>query len=73
MKQTRCANEDLAKRLEELEVGGAPLYDAVSTFSIYRIPEGYIYRSDYAGVCFVPSVPKPRTIEKKPVTKAVSK
>lgn len=65
MKQTRGSNEDLTKRLEEMEVGGVPLYDAVSTYSIYRIPEGYIWRSDYAGMCFVPSAPKKTMAEKK--------
>jgi hypothetical protein len=54
MKRLRNKGEDLAAMLKELKVGDEPIFDAVSNYEITRVPGGFIYKNEYAGLCFVP-------------------
>lgn len=50
----RKKGEDMNLALKNLKVGDATLFDEVTGFRITRVPGGYIYHSDYAGMAFVP-------------------
>ena len=54
MKQIRNRNEDLNEMLNELKIGDVPIYDTVSNYEITKVPGGFIYKNEYAGLCFVP-------------------
>jgi hypothetical protein len=54
MKRLRNKGEDLSSMLKELKVGDEPIFDAVSNYEITRVPGGFIYKNEYAGLCFVP-------------------
>ena len=61
MKTIRNKNEDLNEMLNELKIGDVPIYDTVSNYEIIKVPGGFIYKNEYAGLCFVPDVPKKTT------------
>ena len=65
MKTIRNKNEDLSEMLKELKIGDIPIYDAVSNYEITKVPGGFIYKNEYAGVVFVPDVQK-EIIKTKP-------
>ncbi len=58
MKTIRNRNEDLNEMLNELKIGDVPIYDTVSNYEITKVPGGFIYKNEYAGLCFVPDVAK---------------
>lgn len=64
MKQIRNRNEDLNEMLNELKIGDVPIYDTVSNYEITKVPGGFIYKNEYAGLCFVPDAEK-KTITPK--------
>ena len=66
MKQIRNRGEDLNEMLNELKIGDVPIYDTVSNYEITKVPGGFIYKNEYAGMCFVPDVQK-KTADKTPV------
>lgn len=53
MKQIRKPGEDLMELLAELKIGDAPILDSVSGYEIVKVPNGYIYKNEFAGMCFV--------------------
>ena len=59
MKTIRNKNEDLGEMLKELKIGDIPIYDTVSNYEITKVPGGFIYKNEYAGMCFVPDAPQP--------------
>ena len=63
MRRFRDKKEDLAEMLKELKVGDTPILDTVSGYEITRTIGGYIYKSEYAGMVFVPDVEKVGTIK----------
>jgi hypothetical protein len=63
MKTIRNKNEDLSEMLGELKIGDQPIFDAVSNYEITRVPGGFIYKNEYAGLCFVPEVKKVEPIK----------
>ena len=65
MKQIRNRNEDLNEMLNELKIGDVPIYDTVSNYEITKVPGGFIYKNEYAGLCFVPDAKE--TVINKPV------
>ena len=64
MRKTRVKNEDLKTVMREMEIGGAPVFDAVSNYEIYKIPQGFIFKSDYAGLVFVPALEDKKNVKK---------
>ena len=56
MKRIRSKGEDLAEMLSEMKIGDEPIFDAVNSYEITRVSGGYIYKNEYAGLCFVPDV-----------------
>ena len=56
MKQIRNRGEDLNEMLNELKIGDVPIYDTVSNYEITKVPGGFIYKNEYAGLCFVPDI-----------------
>ena len=54
MKRIRNKGEDLAEMLSEMKIGDEPIFDAVNSYEITRCPGGFIYKNEYAGLCFVP-------------------
>lgn len=66
MKTIRKSGENLEEMLKELKIGDIPIYDMVSNYEITKVPGGFIYKNEYAGMCFVPDVQK-KTVEKTPV------
>ena len=62
MKKIRNKGEDLGEMLKELKVGDDPIFDAVSCYDITKVPGGFIYKSDYAGMVFVPDEKKKETV-----------
>lgn len=44
--------------LNELKIGDVPIYDTVSNYEITKVPGGFIYKNEYAGMVFVPDVEK---------------
>lgn len=56
MKRIRNKGEDLEEMLLEMKIGDEPIFDAVNSYEITRVPGGYIYKNEYAGLCFVPEV-----------------
>ena len=56
MKRIRNKGEDLAEMLSEMKIGDEPIFDAVNSYEITRCPGGFIYKNEYAGLCFVPEV-----------------
>ena len=54
MKRIRNKGEDLAEMLAEMKIGDEPIFDAVNSYEITRCPGGFIYKNEYAGLCFVP-------------------
>lgn len=54
MKRIRKPNEDLSAMIAELKVGDSPILDSVSGYEIVKVPNGYIYKNEFAGMCFVP-------------------
>lgn len=57
MKRIRNKGEDLEEMLLEMKIGDEPIFDAVNSYEITRCPGGYIYKNEYAGLCFVPDAP----------------
>lgn len=66
MKTIRKSGENLEEMLKELKIGDIPIYDMVSNYEITKVPGGFIYKNEYAGMCFVPDVQK-KTADKTPV------
>lgn len=58
MKTIRNRGEDLSEMLNELKIGDVPIYDTVSNYEITKVPGGFIYKNEYAGLCFVPDTAK---------------
>ena len=58
MKTIRKSGENLEQMLKELQIGDIPVYDMVSNYEITKVPGGFIYKSEYAGMVFVPDVEK---------------
>ena len=56
MKRIRNKGEDLEEMLLEMKIGDEPVFDAVNSYEITKVPGGYIYKDEYAGLCFVPEV-----------------
>lgn len=54
MKTIRTREDDLAEMLNQMKVGDSPLYDMETNYEIVRVPNGFIYRREYEGICFVP-------------------
>lgn len=54
MKTIRTRAEDLFELLDKMKVGDSPLYDMETNYEIVRVPNGFIYRREYEGICFVP-------------------
>lgn len=63
MKTIRNRGEDLNEMLRELKVGDVPIYDSVSNYEITKVPGGFIYKNEYAGLCFVPDAQPTKEIE----------
>ena len=45
---------ELDEAEENLTDGDEPIFDAVNSYEITRCPGGFIYKNEYAGLCFVP-------------------
>ncbi len=74
MKQIRNRNEDLNEMLNELKIGDVPIYDTVSNYEITKVPGGFIYKNEYAGLCFVPDAKtEKKTVMENTVTKTVGR
>lgn len=56
MKRIRNKGEDLAEMFSEMKIGDEPIFDTVNSYEITRVPGGFIYKNEYAGLCFVPEV-----------------
>ena len=56
MKRIRNKGEDLEEMLKEMKVGDEPVFDTVNSYEITRVPGGYIYKNEFAGLCYVPEV-----------------
>ena len=56
MKKLRNKGDDLAEMLKNLKIGDEPIFDAVTNYEIVKVPGGYIYKNEYAGMVFVPDV-----------------
>ena len=69
MRKLRDRTENLEQILREMKIGDDVICDTVTGFDIIRVPNGWIYKNDYAGLCFVPEVQKERKLEAKTVTK----
>ena len=54
MKKLRNKCDDLAEMLKDLKIGDEPIFDAVTNYEITKVPGGYIYKNEYAGMAFVP-------------------
>jgi hypothetical protein len=54
LKLIRKPGEDLKEMLAGLKVGDAPILDSVSGYEIVKVPNGYIYKNEFVGMCFVP-------------------
>ncbi len=54
MRRFREKKEDLSEMLKELKVGDTPILDTVSGYEITKVPNGFVYKSEYAGMVFVP-------------------
>lgn len=70
MKTIRNKNEDLSEMLGELKIGDQPIFDAVSNYEITRVPGGFIYKNEYAGMVFVPDTKKEKV---EPIKNSVAK
>lgn len=66
MKTIRTREDDLAEMLSQMKVGDSPLYDMETNYEITRVPNGYIYRREYEGICFVPFETGGNMAEEKP-------
>ena len=70
MKQIRKQGEDLEAMISELKIGDAPILDSVSGYEIVKVPGGFIYKNEYAGMAFVPEkTDMPRTSRMRTVEK----
>lgn len=56
MKKLRNKCDDLAEMLKNLKIGDEPIFDAVTNYEITKVPGGFIYKNEYAGMVFVPDV-----------------
>lgn len=63
--------DKLEQILAEMKIGDEPIFDEDSAFKIVRVPNGYLYYTEYAGVAFVPEAE--RKDAEKPVRRAVTK
>lgn len=66
MKTIRKSGENLEEKLKELQIGDIPIYDMVSNYEITKVPGGFIYKNEYAGMVFVPDAEKV-FVKKEPV------
>ena len=69
MRKLRDKTENLEQLLKEQKVGDDAICDTVTGFEIIKVPNGWIYKHEYAGLCFVPDGQKERKLEAKTVTK----
>lgn len=51
----RKSDEDLEEMLKELKIGQTIL-DTETGYDICKVPNGFIYKNEYIGMCFVPEV-----------------
>ena len=54
MKRIRQKGENLEEILKELKVGDEPVFDSAKSYEIIKVPNGFIYKHEYCGMCFVP-------------------
>lgn len=73
MKQIRKANEDLESKIAELKIGDAPIFDSVTGYEIVKVPGGYIYKNEYAGLVFVPEETAPKDMPRASRMRTVEK
>lgn len=73
MKTIRNKGEDLGEMLKELKIGDVPIYDTVSNYEIVKVPGGFIYKNEYAGLCFVPDVKEEVIVNKAAANISVAK
>lgn len=69
MRKLRDKTENLEALLKEQKIGDDAICDTVTGFDIIKVPYGWIYKHEYAGLCYVPDVQKERKLEAKTVTK----
>lgn len=49
----RKAEDNLEEMLKDLKIGQTVL-DSETGYDICKVPNGYIYKNEYIGMCFVP-------------------
>ena len=69
MRKLRDKTENLEALLKEQKIGDDAICDTVIGFEIIKVPNGWIYKHEYAGLCFVPDGQNERKLEAKTVTK----
>jgi hypothetical protein len=60
--------------INELKVGDSSILDSVSGYEIVKVPGGFIYKNEYAGIVFVPdSVPSGASSSARLISRKVEK
>jgi hypothetical protein len=50
MRKLRDKTENLEQLLKEQKIGGDAICDTVTGFDIIKVPNGWIYKHEYAGL-----------------------
>lgn len=58
IKIVRKKTDQLDEMLEEMKIGDPSLFDEVTGYEITKVPNGFIYKNEYCGLCFVPAEEK---------------